>query len=57
MTFPLSTTIEQSSEAKEAKIGSLDHVDGVRGASLVTETIVEVANTSRRCLWGLLPLS
>ena len=45
-TSPPSTTVEGSSEAEEARVGSLDHVDGVRGALSVIETTAEVADTA-----------
>jgi len=43
---PLPTTVERSSEAEEARVGSSDCVDGVRGASPVIETTAEVADTT-----------
>jgi len=46
MTYPLSNAVERSSEAEEDQVGSLDCIDGVRGASPITKTTAEVVNTA-----------
>ena len=40
------SAVERSSEVEKARVGSLDHVDGVQGASPVTEITAEVADTA-----------
>ena len=55
MSSPPSTVVERSSETEEARVESLDHVDGARGTLLVIETTAKVADTALE--WGLLPLS
>ena len=39
---PPSTAVERSFEAEKARVGSLDRIDGIRGASPVTETTAVV---------------
>jgi len=57
MTSPLSNAVERSSEAEEDQVGSLDCIDGVRGASPITKTTAEVVDTAPEMPVGLLPLS
>ena len=45
-TYPLSTTVERSSEAEKARVGSSDCMDDVRGTLPVIKTTAEVVNTT-----------
>ena len=46
MMSPPSTAMEQTSKAEVARVGSLDRVDSVRGASPITKTTAKNANTN-----------